>query len=85
VFSAIYSPALRAGFIWDDDVYVTQNKRESFAAHVDGLFVRTKLAGLWADFYRCACCGGFLVKLLHGARKSLYCSPACRLKAYRSS
>ena len=23
---AIYSPALRAGFIWDDDVYVTQNK-----------------------------------------------------------
>jgi hypothetical protein len=82
------SPGLR--FRWkagsgNRGALVQECGRESLAAHLDGLFVRTWLAGLWDDFYQCPQCGSFGVKKLHGKRRTRSCgSSSCRSKLNRA-
>lgn len=58
---------------------------ELLSQHIDGLFVRTAVAGLWPRFFRCAAykCPRFGVLRKQGAPPH-YCRDSCRGTVYRS-
>ena len=70
-------------------IFVLEQKplRKTLREHVDELFVRTAVAGLWPRFYQCKGCGRFVVDRLRrdsSRRKpSESCGNTCRSRVHR--